>query len=96
MRDPSHGHAHSIAELLALGQQQGMAEPRTQTRMTGPMPYEAVLATSYPEAHSREELLDRMRKDAEAGEDSLGFRAQIRDGKVLVTYPMSTLVWTVD
>lgn len=95
MRDPSHGHAHSIAELLALDQQQGMAEPRTQTRMTGPMPYEAVLATSYPEAHSREELLDRVRKDAEAGEDSLGFKAQIRDGKVLVTYPMSTLVWTV-
>lgn len=95
MRDPSHGHAHSIEELAALGRDQGMSEPVTQTRMTGPMPYEAVLATSFPEDHSREELLGLMRKDAEAGEDRLGFKAQVSDGKVLVTYPMSTLVWTI-
>jgi ubiquinone/menaquinone biosynthesis C-methylase UbiE len=95
MRDPSHGHAHSIEELAALGRDQGMSEPVTQTRMTGPMPYEAVLATSFPEDHSREELLGQMREDAESGEDRLGFKAELADGKVLVTYPMSTLVWTI-
>lgn len=93
MRDPSHGHAHSIDELVAIGDSLGMTEPVTQTRMTGPMPYEAVLATSFPEDHSREELLALMREDAEAGEDRLGFKAEFADGKVLVTYPMSTLVW---
>jgi ubiquinone/menaquinone biosynthesis C-methylase UbiE len=95
MRDPSHGHVHSIEELEEIGRVVGLGEPIIQTRMTGPMPYEAVLATSFPEKHSREELLALMRADAETGEDRLGFKAQINDGRVLVTYPMSTLVWIV-
>ena len=36
-----------------------------------------------------------MREDAESGEDRLGFKAEIVDEKVLVTYPMSTLVRTI-
>jgi ubiquinone/menaquinone biosynthesis C-methylase UbiE len=95
MRDPSHGHAHSVDELAALGRNQGLNDPATHTRMTGPMPYEAVLATSFPEEYSREELLAVMREDAESGRDELGFKAEITDGKVLVTYPMSTIVWTI-
>lgn len=95
MRDPSHGHAHSIEEFDAMGRELDLGEPVTQTRLTGPMPYEAVLATSFPEKHSREELLALMREDAESGEDRLGFKAEISDGKVLVTYSMSTLVWAV-
>jgi glycine cleavage system aminomethyltransferase T len=41
------------------------------------MPYAAVLATSFPEGHSREELLGLMREDARSGEDRLGFKAQL-------------------
>jgi ubiquinone/menaquinone biosynthesis C-methylase UbiE len=93
MRDPSHGHAHSVPELVELGRRFNLTDPVIETSMTGPIPYEAVLATSFPETHSREELLELMRQDAEAGEDSLGFRAQTGDGTVLVTYPVSTLVW---
>jgi SAM-dependent methyltransferase len=94
MRDPSHGHAHSIGELKALGAALGLGEAISETNLTGPMPYEAVLATSFPEQHSRAELLEIMRQDAEAGTDALGFRAAIDDGRVMVTYPMSMVCWT--
>lgn len=94
MRDPSHGHAHSVTELRILGGELGLGEAVSETNFTGPMPYEAVLATSHPEHHTREELLAIMREDAESGEDALGFRAQIDDGTVLVTYPMSMVCWT--
>jgi hypothetical protein len=57
------------------------------------MPYAAVLATSFPEVCTRDELLDLMREDA--GQDRLGFKAQLGDGdQVLVSYPMSTVIWT--
>lgn len=94
MRDPSHGHAHPVAELSRLGDAIGLGAPRAQTSLTGPMPYAAVLATSFPERHSREELLGLMHADAAAGTDELGFRAALADGEVMVTYPMSIVVWT--
>lgn len=95
MRDPSHGHAHSVAEFDALGRRLDLAAPRVQTSLAGPMPFEAVLATSFPEEHTREELLALMAEDAASGEDRWGFKAAMGDGRVLVSYPMSTLVWTL-
>jgi len=94
MRDPSHGHAHSFAELRAMGDRLGLGEPRLEARMSGPMPFQRVLETSFPDGHSREELLELMREDAATGEDRLGFRAEMAEGQVMVTYPMSTIVWT--
>lgn len=94
MRDPSHGHAHSVAELVKLGRGRDLGDPAVQTSLTGPMPYEAVLATSFPEQYTREQLLGLMREDAESGTDQNGFKAQLADGKVLVTYPISTIIWT--
>lgn len=94
MRDPSHRHAHSLAELIDLGAGFGLAVTRTLASLTGPMPFESVLATSHPETHSREELLEMMRKDAISEADQLGFRAEIRDGVVHVTYPLSIICWT--
>lgn len=93
MRDPSHGHAHSVAELKALGDRIGLPSPAAYTSLTGPMPYSAVLATSFPEAHTREELLEVMREDAAAGGDRLGFKAELKEDEVLVSYPMSQVVW---
>jgi ubiquinone/menaquinone biosynthesis C-methylase UbiE len=94
MRDPSHRHAHSLAELARLGSGLGLADPDAQSSLAGPMPYEAVLPTSFPEGHSREDLLELMRRDGEAGEDRLGFKARLEGGTVLVCYPMSTVIWT--
>jgi ubiquinone/menaquinone biosynthesis C-methylase UbiE len=95
MRDPSHRHAHSVAELEELGHSIELGKPLTHTSLTGPMPFESILATSFPDVHTREELLLLMREDAIGGEDRLGFRAQIDEGKVLVSYPMSTMIWTM-
>ncbi|MGN6356112.1 MAG: class I SAM-dependent methyltransferase [Novosphingobium sp.] len=93
LRDPSHGHAHSIDELIARGAPAGRGAPEVHTTLTGPMPYDAVLATSFPKEATREELLELMRQDAAEGQDRLGFSAELRDGEVLVTYPMSQVVW---
>ncbi len=94
LRDPSHGHAHSLVELAELGRAAGLGAPEVHTGLTGPMPYAAVLATSFPEAATRENLLEMMRQDAAEGRDRLGFRAALgEDGAVLVSYPMSQVVW---
>lgn len=94
LRDPSHGHAHPVDELASLGAVLGLAEPEVHTSLTGPMSYAAVLETSFPKAQTREELLEMMREDAAGGGDRLGFKAELRGGEVLVTYPMSQVVWT--
>lgn len=94
MRDPSHGHAHSLAQFAELGVRVGLGSPESETSFAGPMPFEAVLATSHPEGHSREELLGIMRSDALTGMDELGFCAEIRDGSVHVTYQVSSVCWT--
>lgn len=94
LRDPSHGHAHAVAEFEVMGRDLGLGEARTVTNFTGPMPYAAVLETSFPETCTRDQLLAMMREDALSGEDSLGFRAQMQDCAVMVTYPMSMIVWT--
>lgn len=94
LRDPSHGHAHSVGELTKMGESLGLGPPETFTSLCGPMPYAAVLATSFPEEHTREELLEIMRGDAVSGENRLGFSAELSGGEVLVSYPVSQVVWT--
>jgi ubiquinone/menaquinone biosynthesis C-methylase UbiE len=94
MRDPSHGHAHSVAELMEMGRNSGLDAGEASTSITGPLPFDAILETSFPEDHSRKELLEMMREDAQSGEDRLGFRARLEGGSVLVSYPLSTIVWT--
>lgn len=94
LRDPSHGHAHSVAEFQALGRALGLGDAATVANFTPPMPYAAVLETSFPETCSRDHLLAMMREDAESGEDRLGFRAQMQGSAVMVAYPMSMIVWT--
>lgn len=93
LRDPSHGHAHSADELTAMGTALGLAEPVIHTSLTGPMPYASVLATSFPEAVTRETLLEMMREDAVEGADRHGFNADLRNGEVLVSYPVTQIVW---
>jgi ubiquinone/menaquinone biosynthesis C-methylase UbiE len=94
MRDTSHHHAHSLDELRQMGMELGLELQATETRISGPMAYEAVLATSYPKHHSKDELRSLMRQDAESGSDGLGFKAEMIEGEVFVSYAMSTLVWT--
>lgn len=94
MRDPSHGHAHSVEEFAEMARRMDLGEPIVSSKPAGPFPFAAVLQTSFPEERTRDELLELMRADALSGGDRLGFGAEIVDDAVMVTYPMSTLVWT--
>lgn len=92
LRDPSHAHVLTNAELRAIGSKLGLKEI-TSHEYEARMPLEPILQTSFPEAG----VLDRVRKlyriDAESGVDALGFHARIANGEITVAYPMSMVVW---
>ncbi len=92
LRDPSHVHAMTQAELRAIGTELGLTEIAVNEYVAC-MPLEAVLQTSFPEAG----MLERVRRlysiDAECGADTLGFGARIENGEVIVAYPMSMVAW---
>jgi ubiquinone/menaquinone biosynthesis C-methylase UbiE len=93
LRDPSHVHALPAEDLRSVGQAAGLRELAFwQTATT--MPLEAVLATSFPDPGNLERVRALYREDALSGQDRLGMNAREENGLILVTYPMSTLVWT--
>jgi ubiquinone/menaquinone biosynthesis C-methylase UbiE len=92
LRDPSHVHAMTHAELLQIGVDLGL-EVVAIDRMTTRMPFEAVLKTSFPFEGMLERVRTLMRYDAAAGTDSLGFGARFEGDTVFVAYPMTRIVW---
>jgi len=92
LRDSSHVHAMPLEELRDIGRGLGLREI-TVHEYAARMPLESILKTSFPTG----EMLDRVRRlyriDAQSGGDSLGFEAGIEDGELLVSYPMSMVVW---
>jgi ubiquinone/menaquinone biosynthesis C-methylase UbiE len=92
LRDPSHAHALTLDALRTLGADLGLAEIAVRTHRTE-MPIESVLAASRPPPG----MLDRLRRlyqhDAVGGADAFGLSAQLKEGAVWVTYPMSIVVW---
>lgn len=92
LRDPSHAHVLTIAELRAIGDELGLKEIAVRTYDTR-MPLEPILQTSYPDIG----VIDRVRRlfriDAESGVNALGFNACIENGEIIVAYPMSMVVW---
>lgn len=93
MRDPSHVHAHSVPELLALADGLYLAEVAVEQYLAADIPLEAVLATSYPTEHSIESIRALVEEDARSGEDRFGLQPCLTDGAMLVSYPMVTIVW---
>jgi SAM-dependent methyltransferase len=94
LRDPSHAHAHTRDEVIALARGLPLVAtalcPLTPTHI----PLEAVLATSYPAACTLDDIRAIFRADAESGLDRLGLSARTTDQGIMVSYPMSTFVWT--
>ena len=92
LRDPSHAHAMTNAELRAIGAELGLVEIAMIEDVLR-LPLEAVLDTSFPEAG----MLDRVRRlyrmDAQCGADTLGLGAQIENDQIIVAYPMSMVAW---
>ena len=92
-RDPSHVHAHTMDELRGLADGLGLTELIVEPYPAGPLPLEAILATSFPTECSLDSIRTIFRSDVEDGEDRLGLQAHERDGAIFITYPMTTLVW---
>ena len=92
LRDPSHTHAMTQAELRAIGTELGLTEIAANEYELR-MPLEEVLQTSFPEAGMLERVRRLYRIDAECGADTLGLGARIENGEVIVTYPMSMVAW---
>jgi ubiquinone/menaquinone biosynthesis C-methylase UbiE len=72
MRDPSHAHALTVNELRALGSGLAIDEITIATNVTPKLPLEAVLATSFPETCSLDDLRALLREDAASGADRFG------------------------
>lgn len=94
LRDPSHAHALTPAELAALGAGLPVSDPKLTSTITADLLLDAILATSFPEKVTIEDIRARFREDALSGEDRLGFSARIIDGEIRVSYPMTTALWT--
>lgn len=92
LRDPSHAHVLTTAELRAIGRELGLKEIAVHSYDTS-MPLEPILQTSYPEAGVLDRVRQLFRIDAERGVNALGFNASIENGEILVAYPMSMAVW---
>lgn len=94
MRDSSHVHAHPIEELRALAETLPLTETTSISRHSGNVPLEYVLETSFPVGHS----IDAVRRvfTDDIGVDRLGLNARIEQDKVLLDYPMATIVWVRD
>jgi ubiquinone/menaquinone biosynthesis C-methylase UbiE len=93
LRDPSHVRALTPAALRALGEGIGLVETAAVAIPGRPLPLEAVLATSFPNPGDMETIRALYREDAAGGDDRLGLKASYRDGEIVVSYPMTMVVW---
>jgi SAM-dependent methyltransferase len=92
LRDPSHAHALTLDELRAIGADLGLQEIAIRPNTTA-MPLEPVLGSSCPPEGMLERVRELYARDAAGGADSFGMGAQLKDGAVWVTYPMTLVVW---
>ena len=94
LRDPSHVHALSPAEMAGLGEDMEVGAAQLCSSFTADLPLDAILETSFPETCTIEDIRSMFLEDARSGEDRLGFNARLVDGEVQVSYVMSTAIWT--
>lgn len=93
MRDPSHVHALTSAELATLGAGLAVAPPVLHASVAADLPLEAVLATSFPTTCTLDDIRALFFADAQNGGDALGFDAKLVDGEVRVSYPQTAAIW---
>jgi ubiquinone/menaquinone biosynthesis C-methylase UbiE len=93
LRDPSHIHALTPAELAALGETLHLGTPQLHASVTADLPLDAILATSFPTSCSIADIRALFLADALAGKNDLGFSARLIDGDIRVSYPQTTAIW---
>jgi len=92
LRDPSHAHALTCAELQAIGRELGLREINASEHESS-FPLEAILRTSFPEPGMLDRLRRLFRMDAERGGDAFGMRPRMENDQLRVAYPMCRVVW---
>jgi hypothetical protein len=70
----------------------GLEELAFRTHETS-LPFEAVLATSFPPPGNLERVRALMKKDAASGADAFGLRAREENGEIIVTYTSAMTMW---
>jgi ubiquinone/menaquinone biosynthesis C-methylase UbiE len=94
LRDPSHAHALTLAELRGLGADLGLEEIAVRPQPSE-MPIEPVLAASRPPPGVLERVRELYERDAASGADALGMGARFKDGQLWASYPMTLVAWRV-
>jgi ubiquinone/menaquinone biosynthesis C-methylase UbiE len=92
LRDPSHSHAMTCAELRAMGRHLGLEEIAVDEYAMR-LPLATVFKTSFPEHGMLDRLRRLFRLDAERGGDAFGLGTKIENDELSVAYPMSMVVW---
>jgi ubiquinone/menaquinone biosynthesis C-methylase UbiE len=91
-RDPSHHRTLTAAELRQLGKDLGLREIAF-VRKDASLPFEAVLATSFPPAGVINRVRSLLQRDLDSRGDAFGLRPELRDNELWVTYPQAIVVW---
>jgi ubiquinone/menaquinone biosynthesis C-methylase UbiE len=93
LRDPSHVRALPPAELRSLGKRLGLVETAVSSQPIRPIPLEAILATSFPNPGDLEKVRAAYLADVQCGANTLGLRAELAGGQIMIQYPMTMVVW---
>ncbi|MEE4454657.1 methyltransferase domain-containing protein [Novosphingobium resinovorum] len=94
LRDPSHRGVLTLEALRALGRERGLVEIAVSSGLTS-LPLESVLATSFPPPGMLDHVRSLLARDAAAGTDIFGLRAERRDGAIWVSYPTMIVGWSI-
>ena len=93
LRDPSHARALTPAQLRSLGQQAGLVETAFSSQLTPQLPLEAILAASFSNPGDMDTVRAQYRADAQSGANTLGLKAALVGGQIMIQYPMTLVVW---
>ncbi len=91
LRDPSHAHALSLDGLKRLFVQAGLRIIAMDS-FGLEMNFEDLMSGSFPEPEHIDRLWQMVRRDA--GKDSIGVGAHLRDGKYAVSFPTTVIAAT--
>jgi SAM-dependent methyltransferase len=94
LRDPSHTHALTPDEMSGLGGGLPVQAPELFPNVAAGLRLEPILAASFPETCTIDDIRALILDDARSGEDRLGLAAQEQGGELFVSYPVTTAVWT--
>lgn len=92
LRDPSHTHALTQDALLGMTTMTSLSLLRHQLFRTT-VPLEATLSTSFPTETGVDTIREIYHQDAQQSSDRFGLNTRYEHGQLMVTYPMTAIIW---